>query len=314
MYLIGARPKGIDIWDYDSKQLLTTLVPQSLEVDDGYSSHYSCSDRFVAVVTGDLQSVVVWDISSITDCKLLHEFSGPDRGEFIGSLCFLRSDYHLMVAFCSKIVSFDAVNGSVIHIVNSRHNHFMQPVGDGVLTASRNGSVSLWTSDLTESRLVELDAYIGGICVNPCEDTLVASTYDKGFVFLNLINLERIAPPRLTESDPCLPFELTSTNVRDLHFDATGTKLLVRGAKSKMCVIDVLTGTLLFEMCFSGPVCCGYAGESIYGVSDEGIGVCWNSQTGFETDCPFTFQSACDYYYSRYSKLSIFSPPTSILL
>jgi hypothetical protein len=62
MYLIGTRAAGVGIWDYHSKQLVATLPPS---VEQRYYSHmYSCStDVVLAVRTGSMLAMVIWDIS-----------------------------------------------------------------------------------------------------------------------------------------------------------------------------------------------------------------------------------------------------------
>jgi WD40 repeat protein len=163
MYFAGVRSGGVDIWDYQSKQPLVTLKPQPPNEEMFYSRLLCCTNDGgkIAVAAGDCCVIVVWDISDIGSCQMLYMIRQPGP-EFITSFCFTKSGEYLVACVVSRTVLYDARNGSFVRVIDDPTSRmaFVHTVGDGILTASVDGTVKLWDGGFEVSRQQRLERSI----------------------------------------------------------------------------------------------------------------------------------------------------------
>jgi WD40 repeat protein len=307
MYLAGLRFEGVDIWDYASKQHLATIKP-NVGCNRCFTkvSCFSNHGRMLAIKTRDPSGVSVWDISGIspTDtstCREVYQVMQP-AGPHIDSICFTKDDEQLLVGFYGSVVMCDARSGHLLRILDGFGTNIvlLHPVGDGILTALNDGTITVWDSTFTWRRhQTKLDNIICG-CVARSEDRAAFSVFGDTLHILNLATLE----PMVKLND--IP------TAYSLQFNAGGDRLLAEPihGSSNAAVYNLETGKLLFRSYSVCDACFGWDFPCIYGCTGGGALGCWDAETGSALACPFsaTVSKYC------YVKLMVHVPAAAILM
>jgi WD40 repeat protein len=195
MYLAGMRHgNGIDIWDYHSKIFISTLKLDCLQ---GYGSCYSFSSdgRLLAVSTATYKRTFIYDVSNLDNGKRLYELYIPHPVEYASSVCFTRSDEHVIAGFDRKVGLYDATNGAILGILDAHKERivFIAQVGPLALTASGDGLLIVSSARLAAVARRELKTSIFQVCVAPAEDVVAVCRARCGIVVVSVPSMQTTA-------------------------------------------------------------------------------------------------------------------------
>jgi WD40 repeat protein len=295
MYLAGVRSvdNDIDIWDYDSKEFLATLVPPCRHLYDCCYS-FSSDGRLLAVSSAFIQRVYLYDISNMEDCIELFNLECPDT-DFANVISFSKNDDYLYAGFDGKVVVCAVSSGTLLIMAEGHGGNItcIQCVGDLIITGSVNGVLQEWTTDLVTVRGRSLGDSFCQMCVAQSENIIAVSLAGKRIVIITLATFE--PSTIITVTGYCW----------DVQFNPAGSRLLADG-----CVYDVCSGSWLFQLVSGYAMCYSLDGSSIYGSMGNPPEICWwDAETGSEIEplSPLSWQSA-------HNKLFLVAPSKVILM
>jgi WD40 repeat protein len=308
MYVVGIRYRGVDIWDYSSRQFMTTLSsPTRSNIPRMYSCSSDCG--MLATFNGDIQHINVWDIADICDCKELPLIKATSPSRIgVGALCFLKYSDHLVVGFMNNIALYDARSASMLlqmsdvgvqrpdATVTFIHSH-----PDRFITVTRSGVVQDWNLNLTEIGRQEVGIGVECACAATSGDSIAIKT-EEGLFFVGL--------PTAKSTKSLLNFGLRE--VGGLQFNSEGTQILVTWIYgSRTSVYDVASAAFLFEFHSQSVSCYSSDGTSIYGSNEDGI-FCLDAMTGSLLPCQFCKHPLSNGEY--YKVLCVLSSTVVILI
>jgi WD40 repeat protein len=299
MYLIGTSVDKVDIWDLHSKQHKATLKVAKC---NNYPYTYSCSTdgRLLAICARSFEQVVVWDLSTIDDCKVVHTLSIPSFRPIIHTICFINNDEKLIVGFDNNITVFDIRSGSSLMTVEveGRYTAFIHDIGDRIITVSDKGTLQEWNPELTEIRREQLGVSIRCASINSSQDVIAASV-DNSIMVLDVATATK---KKLLQGNYAIDY---------LQFNIDGDKLLASQLNSsRALVVDLVGGIVLFEFESNGGVCFSLDCSHIYGSSSDGYKFSVDSTTGSLISGPFPREV----FRGRYDRLFILSPASVVLM
>jgi WD40 repeat protein len=116
MYLIGSRSGGVDIWDYQTGQLVAGL--RGACYPGSYYSKSICSNdgQLLAWYSKDGYAITVWDISSNRSCKVLYQLQTEQMAN-VCSCCFSRCSECLVIGCKDHVALYEARTGSLLQAV-----------------------------------------------------------------------------------------------------------------------------------------------------------------------------------------------------
>jgi WD40 repeat protein len=309
IYFVGVRLDGVDIWDYETKQLLTTLnMPYGQtrgNVRAVSSSLFCCSnDGGVLAVSTSSEGVIVWNTSDISDCKIICDITVHDTPQYTGSLsavCFTENHGHLVAAVGMTFKVFDTASGAFVRGVEAHNDRIivLVAINDEMISVSVDGTIKVWDACFVESRQHRLDRDIKSACVSPSGDVIAVVQDEKKLLILDVATFQ-LRNSFEGHVDIVILGEITSDGC-----------LLARqsiGLSAQMYrVYDIVTGTLVAAMLSSCDVCRSLDCKYYYGSDLSGNIVCYDFETRSQVECPFTRLAASTKYTGLYiiSTLSV---------
>jgi WD40 repeat protein len=279
MYFAGVRAfgSGIDIWDYDSREHLATLMLGSCWAD----CTFSCDGSLLAATTSDCEVVSVFNISNVGDRVELYELEMPDAVQFAGRVLFTSSGEHIIVGWHEKLAMYDAASGTLLQVVEPHEQgdyiREIRQFGDRLLTGSDSGMLIEWSTHLDRFRSVQTGEPFYQLCVTRVGDVIALNVADRGIRILDGTTLQQATT---FGGDIICDF---------LQFNTTGDRLLGSwfDVYRTVGVFDVLTGSLLFHILADYGLCYSLDSSYIFGSSAKGCISCWDAETGLEVESPF---------------------------
>jgi WD40 repeat protein len=279
MYFVGVRASGsgIDIWDYNSKEHLATLMVGCCWTD----STFNCDNGLLAATTYDCDVVSVFNISNEDKRVGLYELEMPDDVQFSSRVLFTSSGEHIIVGWHEKLAVYDANSWRLLEVVEPHEEgdyiREIRQFGDRLLTASDSGILVEWSTHLDRFRSVQTGEPFYQLCVNHVGD-VIALSVDRGIRILDGTTLQQATT---FGGDIICDF---------LQFNTTGDRLLGSwfDVDRTVGVFDVLTGSLQFKhILANNGVCYSLDSSYIFGSSAKGCISCWDAETGLEVESPF---------------------------
>jgi WD40 repeat protein len=223
MNLSGTRYDRIDIWDHGSKQHVVILKTDCQYDPEVFSS--SSDGRWLAICSTDCRRVVVWDISTLADCKELQlEASIPDF--VVCSCCFSKNSELIIVEFQKEdrnqilihMCVFDVRTGTLLleTAVGGDASVLMHGVDDGFVSISKNGTVQKWDAALGRVAGLQLDVDISFASISQSE-TYAAVVSATGTVVV--VDLDTMTVIKAFDGVP---------PVRSVQLNRDGSKILIK--------------------------------------------------------------------------------------
>jgi WD40 repeat protein len=308
MYFAGIGPDGVDMWDYQTEERLTSLKLRGDNVNDSFICWSSDGRRIITSVSL-IPNLVMWDVSDIDDCKEMYKEHRPEYTGYLCSACFMRNNEQFVVAFGGMLELHDVESGQLVRIGERRGMwssiSFLQAVDDKILTASLYGVVRVWDTGLVDFQQLLLKTAVSYGCLHPSGDMVVFALDDtKSFVFFDW----RTLSPVKTFGQGS---EFARGSMVALHFNTAGSRLIAQQPNfhsQNVHVYDVAAETLLFQFSSVAVVCYSADSSRIYGCTSDKRLVYWDADTGTEHPCPFSNDD------TKYYGLYVVFPANSILM
>jgi WD40 repeat protein len=311
MYLAGLHYHGVEIWDYQSKVHLASLKATRCPEGMGYgrSFCFSPDGKMLATLTANAMRVVVWDVETINDCKVMYELNQPEFNHYAHCVCFSKNSESLIVGYGRKVILYEAVTGSVQQ-TSEWHTDiviFIQHVGDVYLSASSNGALLEMDSHLVYIRDMKLGPRISSVCISPSESKIAVCTDAIRIFILDTATWE--ASVTLGDVADKVSY------VGNLQFSVDEGKLLAvaYGNTQRIYVYDMRSGSLVYERDAIGHVCYDSDSSCLLSSRPGGEMVCWNAENGSD-NLENVFPVVQLLHNRTYERLLVFAPGTMILM
>jgi WD40 repeat protein len=310
MYFAGISGDRVDIWDYQSKQHLTTLSVKTETPPTSFNEKLLCfsSDcRMLAVTLLCTGRVLVWNICDTGDCQQIRVLQHPDP---VDALCFTKSSEQLVTGCHFELFAYDTATWELLrrYEVHRQRFRFIVPVGEGVLTACMDGMLKLWDAAFVEVLHHRLDDKILCGCISPLEDILAVSMLGPCITLVEVSTLTVMKVLYFLQHPACFS---------DLQFNSSGCRILgiSRGSRN-VYVYDVSTEVTMFMLSASGAACYSFDNTCIYRYCSEAVTnsnlLCADAETGAAMDWPFN--RVWDTMCGEFHRIMVVTPAALILM
>jgi WD40 repeat protein len=279
MYFVGVEEDRIDIWDYHSSQHVATLSSEG--GFNQYLYNFSGDGSMLAVGHSNCQEVIMWEVSSVDECKEVYRLTAPSfvNRPHTYSVLFMKHDEQLLVEYGSVFVLYDVRSGSRLHMVDSINARtlFIQGTPGGIIILSGNGLLREWDGTLTQIQQRNLGFEMVCADIAYLEDTVVVATKDS----IAVVDLATLTSRKM--------FPEVVSLIESLQLSGDGSKILVNMCdSSRRLLLDVSNETVLLEFDSYINACFGYGAKHIFGSSLHGGVFCLDAETGSTISCPFS--------------------------